>query len=147
MNFLYCVWLSSCVLTCPQSCELLWWIIKAFSFPYFYNLERKCDFVTSSINRWHLCYPLNIGSFKICFGQSDSSKHEAKADLTIVCALSLLSGCLWDSDTMWASPDKPAGEHTWERPHLSQPSQTRRQKSASPSYHPLADSRCMSNGA
>ena len=30
--------------------------------------------------------------------------------LNIVCALGLLSGCLWNSDAMWTSLLKPAGE-------------------------------------
>lgn len=53
----------------------------------------------------------NIGGFQISFRQHDNSKHEAGGGGVKNYALGLLSGCLWTSDAMWTSPDRPAREH------------------------------------
>ena len=50
-------------------------------------------------------------------------QKRGKEDLTIICSLSLWSGCLWNSDAFWTSPDKPAGEHTGELIYPSLPRQ------------------------
>lgn len=82
---------------------MLWAVLTNYEdiFPFPISLILKCDFLTPPIKGWNLSYPLNIGGFKVCFGQSDSnSKHEARIALKIACALSLQSGCLWNCDAL-----------------------------------------------